>query len=100
MLIYIVFMLAVTAFFYQESKKILTGKSVLLKELCNDPVSAKIARSALRILCLASAVSAILMLIPFILSKLTGAFPTPVAALSILCYTVGFIFAMLKLKKL
>lgn len=100
MLIYIVLMFGIAIFFYKESKKLLSGQSNLLKEFCSDPVSKKTALSILRILCLTSAASALLMLIAFVLSKLTGTLPTPIAALSILCYTGGFIFSMLKLKKL
>ena len=100
MLIYIVFMAALAAFFYKESKKLLEGRSNLLKEFCKDPLSTKTALSMLRIICLSAAASAFLMLIAFIISKITGAMPTPVAALSILCYTIGFIIAMLKLKNM
>ncbi|MGN1231255.1 MAG: hypothetical protein ACI4TP_05080 [Anaerotignum sp.] len=100
MLVYIILMVGIAVFFYKESKKLLVGQSNLLKEFCNDPVSQKIALSTLRILCLTSAASALLMLLAFLLSKLTGTLPTAIAALSILCYTGGFIFSMLKLKKL
>lgn len=98
MLIYIVLMFAVAIFCRQESKKLLAGQSTLLKELYKDPPAAKTALSSLRLVCLSSAASAILMLLSFILFQLTGSLPKPLAALSILCYTIGFIAAMLKLK--
>lgn len=98
MLIYIVLMSAIAIFCHQESKKILAGQSTLLRELCKDPTTAKTALSTLRIICLTSAASALIMLFPFVLSKTTGSLPKPLAALSILCYTIGFIAAMLKLK--
>ena len=100
MLIYILFMTALSAFLYQESRKVLEGKSNLLREFCKDPVSTKTALSMLRIVFLASAASAALMLVCFLLTKAGGAMPKPVAALSILCYTIGFISAMLKLNRL
>jgi len=98
MLIYIVLMFAIAIFCYRESKKLLSGQSALLKELCKDPVTTKTALSTLRLVCLAAAASAILMLLSFVLFQLTGSLPKPLAVLSILCYTVGFIAAMLKLK--
>ena len=100
MLIYIVLMTAIAVFFYKESKKLLAGRSSLLKEFCKDPASTKAILSMLRIICLSAAASAVIMLIPFFISLFTGAMPTPLAALSILCYTAGFIAAMLKLKHL
>ena len=100
MLIYTVFMAAIAAFFYRESKKLLAGRSNLLQEFCKDPLSTKTVLSMLRIICLSAAASAVLMLLCFLISKFTGTMPTLVAALSILCYTIGFIIAMLKLKKM
>ncbi len=98
MLIYIVLMFAIAIFCYRESKRLLAGRSTLLKELCKEPATRKTALSTLRLVCLTAAASAILMLLSFVLFKLTGSLPKPLAALSILCYTAGFIAAMLKLK--
>ncbi len=100
MLIYILFMSALSAFLYRESKKLLAGESRLLKEFCKDPLSTKTALSTLRIVFLSSAASATIMLLCFLLTKISGTMPKPIAALSILCYTIGFIAAMLKLNKL
>ena len=100
MLIYIVCMAAIAVLFYKESKKLLEGRSTLLQEFCKDPLSTRTILSMLRIICLSALVSAVLMLAAFLFSKLTGRLPAPLAALSILCYTVGFISAMLKFKNL
>lgn len=100
MLIYILLMLALAFFFQREGQKLLAGNSKLLAELCQDVYSKKTALSTLRILCLTSLVSALCMLIAFVLSKVCGKFFTPVAALSILSYSIGFILAMLRLKKI
>lgn len=98
MLIYIVLMLGIAIFFYQESKKLLEGRSNLLQEYCNDPASTKKALSLLRKIFLTSAASAGLMAVCFVMTKVTGTMPKPVAALSILCYAAGFIGAMFQLK--
>ena len=98
MLIYIVLMLGIAIFFYKESKKLLKGQSNLLKEFCKDPVSTKKALSLLRKVFLTSAASAVLMTVCFLMTKVTGTMPKPVAALSILCYAAGFIGAMFQLK--
>lgn len=100
MLIYIILMAALAGFFYQESKKVAEGRSDLLREFCKDSLSQRIVFRMLRIICLTSAVSAVLMLFPFLIAQITGKLLAPLAALSILCYTVGFIIAMLQLKKL
>ena len=86
MLIYIILMLALAYFFQKEGQKLLAGKSKLLAEFCQDAYATKTALSTLRILCLSSAVSGFWMLIAFLLS--------------ILCYSIGFILAMLRLRKL
>ncbi len=98
MLIYIILMLGIAIFFYKESKKLLEGRSNLLQEYCNDPASTKKALSLLRKIFLTSAASAVLMAVCFVMTKVTGTMPKPVAALSILCYAVGFIGAMFQLK--
>ncbi len=98
MLIYIVLMLGIAMFFYKESKKLLEGQSNLLKEFCKDLVSTKKALSLLRKIFLTSAASAVLMAVCFMITKVTGTMPKPVAALSILCYAAGFIGAMFQLK--
>ena len=100
MLIYIILMLALAYFFQKEGQKLLEGKSKLLKEFCQDAYATKTALSAMRILCLTSLVSSFWMLLAFLLSKTIDKFLTPFAALSILCYSIGFILAMLRLKKL
>ena len=100
MLIYIILMAAVTAFLYTESQKIPAGRSELLKDFCKDPVSTKTILSLMRKVCLASAVSAICMMLCYIDLKITGVLLKPVAALSILVYSAGMIWAMFKLKDL
>lgn len=100
MLIYIVVMLALAAFLYRESEKIVSGESILLRELCQSPYAAKAALSAMRIVLLTACVSAFLMLVCFLLSKIFGFMPKPVAALSILCYSAGFICAMCRLRRI
>lgn len=98
--IYIILMLALAYFFQKEGQKLLAGKSKLLEEFCRDAYAAKTVLSTLRILCLTSLVSGFWMLIAFVLSKTIDRFLTPFAVLSILCYSVGFILAMLRLRKL
>lgn len=98
MLIYIILMLGIAMFFYKESKKLLEGQSNLLNEFCKDLVSTKKALSLLRKVFLTSAASAVLMAVCFMMTKVTGTMPKPVAALSILCYAAGFIGAMFQLK--
>lgn len=98
MLIYIIFMAALAAFLYKESKKVVEGRSTLLKDFCTDPVSTKAALSMLRIVFLASAASAVVMLLCFVITQVTGTMPKPLAALSILLYSIGFISAMFKMK--
>ena len=93
MLIYIILMLALAYFFQKEGQK-------LLAEFCQDAYATKTALSTLRILCLSSAVSGFWMLIAFLLSKTVHKFLAPFALLSILCYSIGFILAMLRLRKL
>lgn len=99
MIFYVIVMLLVAAFFYRESNRLVAGKSQLLKEMCDDPLSAKKALGLLRRLFLVALVSAVLMAICLLLAKLTGKFYKPLAILSILCYAIGFIAAMLQLKK-
>lgn len=99
MLIYIILMLALAYFFQKEGQKLLAGKSKLLAEFCQDAYATK-PPSHPRILCLSSAVSGFWMLIAFLLSKTIHKFLTPFALLSILCYSIGFILAMLRLRKL
>lgn len=98
MLIYIILMLGIAMFFYKESKKLLEGQSNLLNEFCKDLVSTKKALSLLRKIFLTSAASAVLMVVCFMITKVTGTMPKPVAALSILCYAAGFIGAIFQLK--
>ena len=98
MLIYIILMLGIAMFFYKESKKLLEGQSNLLNEFCKDLVSTKKALSLLRKIFLTSAASAVLMAVCFMITKVTGTMPKPVAALSILCYAAGFIGAIFQLK--
>ena len=100
MLIYIILMLALAFFFQREGQKLLMGNSKLLQEFCQDAYATKTALSTLRILCLTSIISGFWMLVAFVLSKALGKFLTPLAVLSILCYSIGFILAMLRLKKL
>lgn len=100
MLIYIILMLALAYFFQKEGQKLLAGKSKLLAEFCQDAYATKTALSTLRILCLSSAVSGFWMLIAFLLSKTVHKFLAPFALLSILCYSIGFILVMLRLRKL
>lgn len=100
MLIYVIFMVAIAVFLYKESIKLLKGESNLLKEFCNDPVSAKTALSLMRRVLLSAVFSAGLMLACFVVTKTTGVMPKPLAALSILCYTFGFIHAMFKAKNM
>lgn len=98
MLIYIILMVFITGFLYLESQKIPTGRSELLKEFCKDPLSTKAILSLIRKICIISALSAILMMICFINYKMTGELNRPMAAISILIYSVGVIWAMFKLK--
>ena len=100
MLIYIIFMAVITIFFYRESQKLLESRSDLLKELCKDPLTTKTILSLLRKVCLASAGSAICMMTCYIAYKVTGTLHRPLAAISILLYSTGFIWAMFKLKKM
>ena len=100
MRIYIILMLALAYFFQKEGQKLLAGKSKLLAEFCQDAYATKTALSTLRILCLSSAVSGFWMLIAFLLFKTVHKFLTPFVLLSILCYSIGFILAMLRLRKL
>ena len=44
--------------------------------------------------------SAGLMLACFVVTKATGVMPKPLAAISILCYTGGFIYAVIKAKNM
>lgn len=100
MLIYTIFMAALSVFLYRESKKLLRGESKLLQEFCKNPISQKTVLSMLRIILLSSAASAALMLLCLILTRISGEMPKPLAMLSILCYSVGFISAMFKLKNM
>ena len=100
MLIYVVFMAAIAYFLYKESIKLLKNESTLLKEFTSDPVAKKIALSLMRKVLLSALLSAGLMLACFVVTKLTGVMPKPLAAISILCYTIGFIHAMFKAKNM
>lgn len=100
MLIYVVFMVAIAVFLYKESIKLLKGESELLKEFRNDPAAKKTALSLMRKVLLSAIFSAGLMLACFVVTKVTGVMPKPLAALSILCYTIGFIHAMFKAKNM
>lgn len=100
MLIYVIFMIVIARFLYKESIKLLKDESTLLKEFCSDPVSKKTALSLLRKILLSTIFSAGLMLACFVVTKATGVMPKPLAVLSILCYTIGFISSMFKLKKI
>lgn len=98
--IYIIFMLALAFFLHRESKRLLSGESRLLRELCQSPHAAKAALSAMRIVFLAACASAVLMLLCLLLTLLGGEISKPLAAISILCYSVGFIFAVWKLSRI
>ena len=98
MLIYVVFMMAIAWFLYKESIKLLKDESNLLKEFISDPAAKKTALSLMRKILLSAIFSAGLMLACFAVTKLTGVMPKPLAALSILCYTGTFIYAMFQAK--
>lgn len=100
MLIYILLMTAIALYLYRESKKLSQGRSSLLRDYCKDPAATKAILSLLRKVCLAAAASAAAMLLCLIVSQATGVLCKPLAALSILLYTLGFIGAMFKLKNL
>ena len=100
MLIYVLFMAAIACFLYKESIKLLKNESTLLKEFCNDPIAKKTALSLMRKVLLSALLSAGLMLACFVVTKATGVMPKPLAAISILCYTFGFIFAMFKARNM
>lgn len=100
MLIYVLFMIAIAVFLYKESIKLLKNESTLLKEIADDPLAKKTALSLMRKVLLSSIFSAGLMLACFAVEKATGVMPKPLAALSILCYTIGFIYAMFQAKNI
>ena len=100
MLIYVLFMAAIAYFLYKESIKLLKNDSTLLKEFADDPAAKKMALSLMRKVLLSAFLSAGLMLACFAVTKFTGVMPKPLAALSILCYTIGFISAMFKARKM
>ena len=100
MLIYVLFMAAIAYFLYKESIKLLKNESTLLKEFADDPAAKKTALSLMRKILLSSLLSAGLMLACFVVTKATSVMPKPLAALSILCYTIGFIHAMFKAKNM
>ena len=100
MLIYILFMAAIAVFLYKESIRLLKNESRLLKEFADDPIARKTALSLMRKVLLSALLSAGLMLACFVVTKLTGVMPKPLAAISILAYTIGFIFAMVKAKNM
>ena len=100
MLIYVLFMAAIAYFLYKESIKLLKNESKLLAELADDPAAKKTALSLMRKVLLSALLSAGLMLACFVVTKFTGVMPKPLAAISILCYTIGFIFAMVKAKNM
>ena len=100
MLIYVLFMAAIAYFLYKESIKLLKNESTLLKEFCNDPIAKKTALSLMRKVLLSALLSAGLMLACFVVTKATGVMPKPLAAISILCYTIGFIVAMFKARNM
>lgn len=100
MLIYVLFMAAIAIFLYKESIKLLKNESTLLKEFCDDPIARKTALGLMRKVLLSALLSAGLMLACFVVTKATGVMPKPLAAISILCYTFGFIFAMFKARNM
>ena len=100
MLIYIILMLALAYFFSKGRAEAFSGKIQASGGILSGCLRNKTALSTLRILCLSSAVSGFWMLIAFLLSKTIHKFLTPFALLSILCYSIGFILAMLRLRKL
>ena len=100
MLIYVVFMMASAWFLYKESIKLLKGESTLLQEFNGDPAAKKTALSLMRKVLLSAIFSAGLMLACFVVEKATGVMPKPLAAISILCYTGTFIYAMFKAKNM
>ena len=100
MLIYVLFMVAIAYFLYKESIKLLKNESTLLKEFTDDAIAKKTALSLMRKVLLSALLSAGLMLACFAVTKFTGVMPKPLAALSILCYTIGFISAMFKARNM
>ena len=100
MLIYVLFMAAIAYFLYKESIRLLKNESTLLKEFADDPLAKKTALSLMRKVLLCALFSAGLMLACFVVKTATGVMPKPLAALSILCYTIGFIHAMFQARKL
>ncbi len=100
MLIYVAFMAAIAYFLHKESTKLLKNESELLQEFCNDPAAKKAVLSLLRKVLLSALGSALLMLVCFIVKLATGTMFRPLAALSILCYTIGFMYAMFQAKNI
>lgn len=100
MLIYVVLMLAIAYFLYKESIKLLKDESNLLKEFVNEPAAKKTVLSLMRKILLSALFSGGLMLACFVVTKATGVMPKPLAALSILCYTGTFIYAMFQAKNM
>lgn len=100
MLIYVLFMAAIAVFLYKESIKLLKNESTLLQEFHDDPIARKTVLSLMRKVLLSAIFSAGLMLACFAVTKATGVMPKPLAALSILCYTFGFLHAMIKAKNM
>ena len=100
MLIYVLFMAAIAIFLYKESIRLLKNESRLLKEFADDPIARKTALSLMRKVLLSALLSAGLMLACFVVTKATGVMPKPLAAISILAYTIGFIYAMIQAKNM
>lgn len=100
MLLYTILMTVIAVSLYRESKKLAEGRSALLQDFCKDPLTTKTILSLLRKVCLTAAASAVVMLLCLILTQMTETICKPLAVLSILLYTIGFIGAMFKLKNL
>ena len=100
MLIYILIMTAIAILFYREGQKLVADNSTLLQEFSKDPIRKKGVLRLLRRLCLTAAASALLMLICYFVSRLHGTLHRPLAALSILLYTAGFLYAAFQGKNL
>ena len=97
MLFYIILMLCISIFFLKETKKLQENNSSLLKEFCKTKELSLAASKILQLIGICSFISALFMLICFITQVFTGTLLRPLAALSIIFNSGGFIVGILKL---
>lgn len=100
MLIFSIVMFGISGFFLFQGKLVAEIRSELLKEYCENRETAQAVGKLLRTMGLCALISGGLMLLCLLKTKMTGEMPRWIAVSAISIYGGGFVFAMLKLRRI